>query len=271
MNWFRRYTRDMSLAITVISPEGIVVAADSRLTVTVENQLADGNKAIIPNYYDNAVKVLNLTKPHNYVVATTYGAGTIGQRTAHSYLKEFQATLGERRLSTKSFAQKLLDFYKQQWDGVPHGENDDKLYFQVAGIDASELYGEAYLITIPSDTIPQVLIPRGAFSFAWGGQTETVFRIAKGYDALIEKELNDSDLTVANKETVLNILNSKELNLPVHLYSLQDCIDLARFLIDSTSKAQALSVGIRGVGGSIDVGCITRHKEFWFISRKELR
>ncbi|HUA13134.1 MAG TPA: hypothetical protein VL989_01395 [Candidatus Sulfotelmatobacter sp.] len=261
----------MSLAITIISPEGIVLAADSRLTVTMKNELADGSKTVIPNYYDNAVKVLNLTKPHNYVAATTYGAGTIGQRTAHSYLKEFQASLGNRRLATKTFAQKLLDFYKKQWGEVEHSEDEDKLYFQVAGIDATELYGEAYLVTIPDSTSPHTLIEKGSFSLAWGGQTDTVYRLAKGYDALIAQELNDSNLSEEDKQMVLQILNSKELNLPIHLYSLQDCIDLARFLIDSTVKAQSLSVGIRGVGGSIDVGCITRHKDFWFIARKELK
>lgn len=260
----------MSLAITVISPEGVVVGADSRLTLTTKNQ--NGNMVYeTQNYFDNAVKVLNLKAPHDYVVAVTFGAGSIGKRTAHSFLKEFQATLPPRRLSVKTYAKKILDFYKEQWNQVEGHDPDSKLYFHVAGINASRIYGEAYVVTVPDDTEPQPLIQHENYSIAWGGQTEMVYRLVKGYDPGILVEIQQSGLPDPLKQAVEYSLNSKELNLPVQFYSLQDCIDLVRFLINTTTDAQNLTVGVRGVGGLIDIGCITRDKEFRFISRKELK
>jgi len=51
---------------------------------------------------------------------------------------------------------------------------------------------------------------------------------------------------------------------------LQDCVNLATFLIRSTMAAQNLAVGVRGVGGPIDVATITREDGVSWLQRKEL-
>jgi hypothetical protein len=51
--------------------------------------------------------------------------------------------------------------------------------------------------------------------------------------------------------------------------ALQDCIDLACFFIRTTMDAQKLSIGIRGVGGAIDVAIIKRNQDIHFIQRKK--
>ena len=48
-------------------------------------------------------------------------------------------------------------------------------------------------------------------------------------------------------------------------------IDLATFLIRSTILAQSVAIGVRGVGGPIDVAVITREKGLKFVQRKEIR
>ena len=48
----------MSLAIVFKGPEGIVLAADSRVTLSTEQTDAQGNKTILPATYDNATKLL---------------------------------------------------------------------------------------------------------------------------------------------------------------------------------------------------------------------
>lgn len=85
----------MSLGIAFKGPEGIVLAADSRVTLNME--VPQGTeKLIIPATFDNATKLLRFQN-HNYVGAVTYGAGAIGTkepRTAHSFLP------GERKGSS---------------------------------------------------------------------------------------------------------------------------------------------------------------------------
>ena len=77
----------MSLGVAIKGPEGVVLAADCRVTIGAQAP----NRPQIMVHYDNATKLLNFSEPHNFVGAVTYGLGLIGQRTAHSYLPEFES------------------------------------------------------------------------------------------------------------------------------------------------------------------------------------
>lgn len=110
----------MSLGIAFKGPEGIVLAADSRVTLTAIMNTQGQAPYRLPCTYDNATKLLRVTG-QDYVGAITYGLGAIGQtepRTAHSFIPEFEAKLkdeGVDRLSVEEFAQKLSDFFMEQW------------------------------------------------------------------------------------------------------------------------------------------------------------
>lgn len=101
----------MSLDIAFKGAEGIVLAADSRVTLTTVNKKTVPNQ-VLPAYYDNATKLLRVNG-QTYVGAVTYGAGAIGQcspRTAYSCLPEFEAELAavaSGRLAVEDFADTL--------------------------------------------------------------------------------------------------------------------------------------------------------------------
>jgi hypothetical protein len=258
----------MSLVVNVISPEGIILAADSRLTIT--HQLTQD--VFIPNSFDTATKLLSFDKPHNYVAAATFGASTIGQRPAHSFIREFQATLPNRRITVKQFSKKLLVFYKQKWSEASIPEGIDELNFYIAGFDEGEVYGESYSVAIPSDTQPQKLIEKEKFNVAWGGQNQVVQRVVNGIDPELQATIvSEPSFDEATKSKLVEILQGGGLNFPVNFYTLQDCIELARFLINTTTVGQNLSLGIRGVGGEVDVACITTQGGFTFVKKKELQ
>ena len=105
----------MSLAVVFKSAEGIVLAADSRVTLTATSRSAE-DREVVPAFYDNATKLLKVNG-QNYVAAVTYGLGALGvsePRTAHSFLPEFEAALTKDkigRLSVGNFAQRLSDFF----------------------------------------------------------------------------------------------------------------------------------------------------------------
>jgi len=109
----------MTLAIGFKGSEGVVLAADSRVTIQAITQPPGApHQVIIPATYDNATKLLKV-QGQDYVAAVTYNAGAVGvqqPRTAHSLLAEFEAQLaGEQRLSVEAFAQRLSDFFNSQW------------------------------------------------------------------------------------------------------------------------------------------------------------
>lgn len=81
----------MSLGIVIKGPEGLVLASESRITLT-----ADDGKNKIPVNFDNAKKVLSFSNPNCAVGVVTYGLAAIGLRAAHSFIPEFESKLPKK-------------------------------------------------------------------------------------------------------------------------------------------------------------------------------
>ena len=62
-----------------------------------------------------------------------------------------------------------------------------------------------------------------------------------------------------------------EFRIPFQVLPLQDCVDLAIFLVRATMVAQSLAVAVRGVGGMIEVATITRTEGLTPIQRRTIR
>jgi len=115
------------LRIAFKGAEGIVLAADSRVTLMAGIQipglqLPAGTQLLVPATFDNATKLINSTS-QRFIAAVTFGTGAIGQkepRTAASFMPEFDAQLAkelagkdknDQRLTVEQFAKKLGDFF----------------------------------------------------------------------------------------------------------------------------------------------------------------
>ena len=253
----------MSLVIAVKGTEGVVLSADSRLTLTT----ASG----IPATFDNATKLLTFRDPHNWVGALTYGIATIGGRTPHSLIPEFEADLGDQRLTVHEYATRLSGFFQGQWiasRAVPTGDNAN---FYVGGYDINEPYGRIYYFGIPNLPTPVEHIPNN-FGMSWGGQTNVVSRIILGHDPqLLPIVSQHLGLTPQQQQELNTVLGKLEYAIPYPTLALQDCIDLATYLIRATVSAQGLASELRGVGGDIDVATITRMGGFQWVQKKEIR
>lgn len=277
----------MSLGMVIAGPEGLVLAAESRVTLTAQIL---GQTPLHVNY-DNATKLLSFSAPNTHLGAVTYGQGAIGFRTAASFLPEFEAGLiapatptptGRRRapvaptapakLPVAGFTQRLSDFFMEQWRlAMPGNYAGPDMVFVVGGFDDGQPYGTILEFYIPSRPIPVVKHAPGAFGMNWGGQRETVDRIVQGYDgalpAIAQQELG---LTDAQRDQLVAALGRLQMSLPLQAMALQDCVDLAIFFIRTTIAAQRLMVTVRGVGGPIDVATVTRQNGLSFVQRKSI-
>lgn len=262
----------MSLGIAFKGPEGIVLAADSRVTLTVQHQ---GGPTLIPVTYDNATKLLKVAN-QDYVGVVTYGLGVIGEtepRTAHSFLPEFETSISESpRLGVEKFAQKLSDFFMDQFKAkMPSNYSGPPMIFLVGGYNEGEPYGRVYQIQIPDSLSPVEKISND-FGPIWGGQLEMTSRIIHGYDIrllkLIKDFLNLSDAKINDLQK--HLAGELAIKIPYQFLPLQDCVDLAIFMIRTTVAVQSWQMEIRGVGGAIDVATITRPEGFKYVQRKEI-
>ena len=259
----------MSLGIVIKGPEGLVLGADSRVTLQAT---PPGGPTIFVNF-DNATKLLIFSKPNTAVGAVTYGQAAIGLRTAHSYVPEFEASLPGDRLPVQEFAQQLSGFFLRQWEAVmPADYKGPDMTFVVGGFDQDEPYGRVFVIDIPRKPTPveQNANP-GEFGITWGGQREWVDRLIQGYDHrlpdIVSKTLS---LNSSQLKAVKKALEPLSMGIPLQAMPLQDCVNLAIFFLRTTISGQNVTVGVRGVGGPIEIATITRAEGLKPIQRKQI-
>ena len=269
--------------------EGMVLAADSR--VTLFNQIpqqpapnapvnAPPQILIIPATFDNATKVLKV-EGQDHVGSVTYGLGafmtTNGPRTMHSFIPEFEQELEQAntgRLSVSDFANRLSEFFLRQWNQhVNRPPNPgEEISFLVGGYDVGASYGRGFLFVIPTHATPvEQNAGPGQFGITWGGQHDLVFRLLYGFDVELPEFVRATlNLTPQQLLTLRQQMEPRfAAGIPFQFLPLQDCVDLAVFLIQSTIRFQKFrTTVVRGVGGSVDVATVTRDTGLEFLSRR---
>jgi hypothetical protein len=273
-------TGPVSLAIAFKGPEGIVLAADSRVTLMSQQTGSGGENIMVPATFDNATKLLHV-RNLSHVGAVTYGLGAIGgtePRTAHSFLPELEAILGKKaekkksQISTEDFAKELSEFFVKQWDGAVSAlSKTPDMFFLVGGFDKEKAYGRVYQFAIPSEPSPREQIPDD-FGVTWGGQNQYVNRLLTGFDPNLPSLVEEAIGLEQGKKMELERYLQQKLSAPIpyQFLPLQDCVNLAIFLIRATIKMQTWTVDVRGVGGAIDVATITRTEGFVEVQKKEI-
>lgn len=266
----------MSLGIAWKAPDGVVLAADSRMTLFRTGTGPQGQPLLMPAHFDNATKLLSVPS-QDHVGALSFGVATIGQqdqRTPHSFLPEFEATLPKKRLAVRDFASRLSSFLLTQWEQakMPAGIGD--MIFFVAGYDPDAIHGSIFEFLVPSRPEPAEKLTEGAYGAVWGGQRAYVDRLVNGWD---ERTLTSCfeyfDVPPDRRdEAALAEHLSGQLAAPIPWAALplQDCVNLSAFLVRATIAMQGWTVDLRGVGGAVDVAIITRTGGFKAIEMKEI-
>ena len=179
----------------------------------------------------------------------TYGAGQLSGQTMHFAIRELEQELKKSKTAVDTVtgaAQKIgdraLQLLKKEtpdWKKVP----DDKsaLGFQVVG------YHDGEPRTIQIDVGKKVKMrSHGDLGVTVSGQQNVVLKIWELY-------------------------SKNQLDKPAfNLFSLQDAIDYAEFLIRTTADHQKFSRTLAGVGGDIDVALVTPFDGFRWIKQKSL-
>ena len=269
----------MSLGVCIKSPEGLVLAAESRVSFGAQANAA--NQAALLVTYDNATKVLSFHKPYDGIGVVTWGAAAIGLRTVQSYIPEFEATLvdskGEPRasLDVAGFADALSAFYVarfKEWQSqqkAPYG--GPPMVLIIGGYDDDKPYGRLFECNIPNTPKPIERNPGDQFGITWGGQREITDRLVQGFDSnLVPILAKKFSLDPSQQESLAQELRAQlQLPMPLQAMPLQDCVDLALLFLQTTIETQRLTITLRGCGGPVDLAVITR-SGLEFVQRKKI-
>lgn len=306
----------MSLVINTTTPEGIVLAADSR-------QSYRNMKGMARIGSENAIKLFEINR--------RIGVGITGlaflpedgmQKNVSQYIEEFRRGSKVKNMEVKDVARKLHHIFndkyrwEEQLDQIKANIQNDlnskgcsvlqmemeghvlKFSFQtpqgavengMASADPIELLvagynpdgsHQVYSVAIPGPVqkLRDSKKPNIEYGSSWIGQGDVAARIVLGFDGRIQNvEFVKEAVQTRNEQEIQNQLRGLEYAIQWGTMTLQDAIDFATLMIQTTSAIQRFSDGINadpgdmpGVGGPINVAVITPDHGFVWVKKKKL-
>ncbi len=244
----------MSFVITVYVPSGIVMASDSRQSITIQRRDDTGREyPPIQTVSSDYVYKTYLLKGLNIGIST-FGESLLGKVPMDFHLKEFEEENLNPKDDVESVANKLLNFFKRKF---PNADTS----FHIAG------YRKNGKISIPfvyhcnvkrselkrlnySQEINKVL-----FGASWGGEGDIIAEILQ---PAWTRDRSGKFVQVQKPPVIWDAM------------PLQDAIDFAVYAVKTTIDTIRFQARLKTVGGPIDVLLITPEGARW-IKRKELR
>jgi hypothetical protein len=274
----------MSIAILISVHDGLVLAADSASTLTLQPPpgIAVPGGTLVANVYDNANKIFNLVKGKP-LGCVTFGSGSIGNASVGTLIKDFRKKLTDRDLdfdpekySMQSVATLLANFLDEECKKLNTAASQNTtLGLLVGGYPSSGSLGESWSVEIVQGNAKQPVKLRNDEDpgISWGGMTEVVQRIVLGFSPNIFSVLAEVSEPKQNAQTMsqnLSQLLLARLQAPIIFapMPIQDAIDLSRFLVHSAIMFSRFMPGPQMVGGLIEIAAITKHEGFKWVSRK---
>ncbi len=271
----------MTIAIALQVHDGIVLASDSASTLIDTAKPAPDN---VLNVYNNANKIFNLCKGFP-IGALTFSAGSIGPYSISTLAKDLRRRfsgedpafptwhLDAQNFTIEQVAVRCREFlYDEHWvkQNIPPSAGT-QLGFVVAGHSAGIGLSEAWLIEISQGQCapPKLLFAPGATQVYAGGDPEVFSRLVLGHGAGLENALLKAGVAQASIAAVILALQAElQINLIAAAMPIQDAIDFAEFLVETTARFARFKFGAATVGGPTESAAITKHEGFKWVRRK---
>jgi hypothetical protein len=270
----------VTVCVGVAVHDCLVFAADSASTL-IGTDPVTGQGAVF-NVYRHGDKVFNLYKKLP-IAAMTCGMGNIGTASIGTIAKDLRQRLTSggaqwkidpkaytiSDVASKARAYIFGECYAQIQPppAAPHS-----FEFWIGGYDSDHsTRHQVHKITIENGqcAAPEAVIVGGAVGFFAGGQLDPINRLVVGFDQGLQNELVASGMVQAAATQLVAHLRAKfEVPLVAPTMPVQDAIELAEFLTETTKAYYRFLPGADIVGGDIDIAVVTRHEGFKWIKRK---
>ncbi|MBO4563661.1 MAG: hypothetical protein J5772_08630 [Clostridia bacterium] len=213
----------MSIMCAVYVPEGIVMAADSRMTGNIVMKSPDGKtQQGMFSISDNAQKIFLLSKVK--VGISSCGAAILENKTISDYLRIFEIEEVSKKDTVTDVAKKLQGYAFRHFPNV---------HFFVCGYEEEEPF-----VYDVAKELKRINMDNGKLRYAssWSGEQQAITKL-----------LNSQPVTPVDH----------------NLMPLKDAIDFADFLVDVTIKLQRFEMKPKTCGGDIDILVLTKDEAFW--------
>jgi len=225
------------------------------------------------------------------LAAATFGWAFLQPQTANALIsvgalvEDFRSTL-DPDINVSDAANQLAGYFQNiynydvndlKWNPAPQGGL--AVGFQVVGYNKDSTVGEVHLSQIPPGN-SRLLMNTNNAGCNWNGQTDVITRLVCGFDPRIEL-LPFVQHAIANplsgQPSAVDQIRGLQYVINWATMTLQDAVDFALLMVNSTIKMQRFSDGvvmnpgdIPGCGGDVDIAVITHREGFRWVQRKEL-
>jgi hypothetical protein len=238
----------VTLITTVYVREGIVMASDSRLSLTVDQKQDNGQvlKVTVPQSDSSYKTFLTQTR----IGISTFGAADIEGVPVAGFIESFiSEQVADKLTEVEAVTRKLLGHFRKF-----HPDRD--IQFYVAGYSRSKGKADQQIwhVYTLQNKVERLNHP-GKQGAIWGGETDILARLINHVGAL------DTSGKLTNAMPYFQI--------QWQYFTLQDAIDFSIYAIRSTIDSFRFQTRPKTVGGPIDVLVIKPDEAFW-VQRKEL-
>jgi hypothetical protein len=265
----RKGSRAVTIIVSVKINDGIVMAADSA------GAMPSGQ------VYAHANKITNLCEGLP-IGAMSTGAGGIGNESVETLLKDLRRRFAgldpahpDWRLDAAGYAMehvagRLRSFLFQE-KAAPFPEPTN-LQLRLCGYSAGRPLAEVWEVSMTGQDCPppRRVMDENGFGVLWDGHYEALNRLVLGLgfdigDALLRHGVAPEDAGKLQEKLVGDLYTT----LSVPAMPIQDAIDLARFLVETTIGFVRFAVFLpKSVGGAVEVAAITKHEGFRWVQSK---
>jgi len=239
----------MSLIVTLYVPEGLVIAGDSRLTLTWKTKTENTEQMHSVTASDSNTKIFTINDKFGL---GTFGVADINGIPISGFINQFIEEKVVDETTIDQLPQLLIDFFGKI-SGNP------KTYFYTIGykVENGISTPHAYYVNIADNTFNRVNVANGkTFHGAnWGGEIEVLQRILN----TVKLKQGDKWIDLPDNPLTFNFM------------PLQDAIDFAVYAVRTTIDTIRFQQKAKTVGGPIDVVVIKPNEAPRWIKRKELK
>lgn len=238
----------MSFVITAYVREGIVMAADSRLSLNTQQTVGANTTHLIAVGQSDSNQKLFVT--NNGIGISTVGDADLKGVPIAGFIEQFVIqNVADNQWSPENVADEIINFFNSQ-SSVPNSQ------FHVAGYDMDSKEQQVFQVAVKPKT-KNKLNPKDRYGVAWAGEGDVVGRIINP-SAEIDPQDNNKIKRI-----------HPNIPIPFHFFTLQDAIDFAVYAVRTTIDTIRFQPRPKSVGGPIDVLVIKPNGVKW-IKRKEL-
>jgi len=242
----------MSLIVTVYVPSGIVMASDSRQTVSLQRSDIPNSTPIPIVSSDYVYKTFLISKTNTGI--STFGETFLGGIPMDFYIQKFEEEILQPTDTVIEITDKLLKFFRNSF---PNADTS----FHIAGYvkEGKSSVPYVYHINIKRNEKIRVNyspdLKKVVYGASWGGEGDI---------------LNEILNPVYIKDSLGNYVPIPKNPILWDAMPIQDAIDFAVYAIQTTIDTMRFQARPKTVGGPIDVLLITKEGGK-FIRKKEIK